>query len=160
MFGLWRGGQATIGGPTGKKPLIPAEGPPAPGVPAHQGNRGDDGAKQQIWFNSAPTRLCWQKYIRKNVFADSFEQCKAITSLREADKKRLFWASSPFKVVFILSSSDRVKVHVKRNDPRMVFNLSKKMLVWTCIDIELQQQIPGFQKKSWFSLPPVAPQPC
>ena len=34
------GGQATIGGPTGKKPLITAEAPPAPGVPAHQGRGG------------------------------------------------------------------------------------------------------------------------
>ena len=34
------GGQATIGGPTGKKPLITAEAPPAPGVPAHQGREG------------------------------------------------------------------------------------------------------------------------
>ena len=34
------GGQGTIGGPTGKKPLITAEAPPAPGVPAHQGREG------------------------------------------------------------------------------------------------------------------------
>ena len=39
------GGQATIGGPTGKKPLITAEAPPAPGVPAHQG-RGETPEEQ------------------------------------------------------------------------------------------------------------------
>ena len=42
------GGQATIGEPTGKKPLITAEAPPAPGVPAHQGRGDAGGAKQQI----------------------------------------------------------------------------------------------------------------
>ena len=41
------GGQATIGGPTGKKPLITAEAPPAPGVPAHQGR--EEGALIDQW---------------------------------------------------------------------------------------------------------------
>ena len=45
------GGQATIGEPTGKKPLITAEAPPAPGVPAHQG-RGETPEEQNNKSNS------------------------------------------------------------------------------------------------------------
>ena len=92
------------------------------------GQPGDDGAKQQIWFNSAPTRLCWQKYIGKNVFADSFEQCKAITSLREADKKETLLSISSIQssINSIVSqpkttTNNSVKTKVKKKRKKVSF---------------------------------------
>ena len=62
------GGQATIGGPTGKKPLITAEAPPAPGVPAHQG-RGEtteQNNKSDSTLASSASARPWTMMVTKS----------------------------------------------------------------------------------------------